>query len=438
MAENQTGTDAGNRVSRLAKFTAEKFKKFDEVQRGARDDWGHDSVKVVYHKENFSNFLMGRLNEVVPITFEAWPSLSCDARCPLCTYSINNARSEDDKHPSLTFARTDLFTETMQKLASGGVRSITLTGGGEPLLNPEFGNLIKHINLAGMKWGMFTHGLHLKGQIRDAILTYPPKFLRVSLNSSSPETHAKEYRMGLQAYEDVLQNILDFARLARGLPISLGVGYAVDPKTTDDELLDIARCLRHLRDESEGRVNYASFRPKVVYYNRDGSPRYTQVRHDEFAELPSRIKECMANILGDIIASGIRLDIKHHQFHNITDRRVFTNGRALSWVSQIDHLGRGFLLSELNGSPWPGATYGSFADGTRFEDTWYSSRRLELTERYQRQELKLPLNLKTAHVDYLLDEIAERFGQFNEEQVKEFWCRPEIQRLSSPRNWDFL
>lgn len=438
MVNHQTGIDDNSRVSALAQFTAEKFKKFDEVQRGVRDDWGHDSVKVVYHKENFSNFLMGRLNEVIPITFEAWPSLSCDARCPLCTYSINNARSDDDKQPGLTFVNTALFTETVQKLASGGVRSVTLTGGGEPLLNPHFEILIAQIHKVGMKWGMFTHGLHLRGQIRDAILKYPPKFLRVSLNSSSPETHAKEYRMGMEAYDEVLANILDFAKISSNLPISIGVGYAVDPKTTDGELLDIARCLESLRNASHGRVNYASFRPKVVYYNRDGSPRYTQVRHNEFSDLPDRIKTCMSSILGDIRTSGVRLEIKHHQFQNISDRRVFTNGRALSWVSQIDHLGRGFLLSELNGSPWPDATYGTYSGKTNFEDTWYSSRRLELTERYQRQELKLPLNLKTAHVDFLLDEIFEKFGHFTEEQVKEFWSRPEMQGLNAPRNWDFL
>jgi len=426
-----------SKVDRLVLFIQNKLKSFQEVKSGKRDDWGEDSIKIVFHRKNFSEFLLGNINKIIPITFEMWPSLSCDARCPKCTYRINKARYEDDKNASLTtFANTSDYLQLISILSDAGVKSVTLTGGGEPLLNPDFGKIIKHVKSCGMSWGMFTHGLHLKGEVVNEILDNPPRFIRVSLNSGSPITHNAEYRMGEEAYLQVINNVVEFALKSNDLPSSLGVGYAIDPTISDSDLLEIGQALDIMYSRTNGGLKYASFRPKVVYYNSDTTPKYNQFRYEQFAFLPQRVKNIVVSFLTK--EHGIRIDLKHHLFSNISERKIFNKALGLSWVSQVDHRGVGYLLNELNGSPWPLASYGNFLDKESFESTWYSESRLMLTEQYQNGDLSLPLNIKTSHVEHLLNQILNQFGLFSIAEVEEFWKKINLDSYSRPSNWDFL
>ncbi|ACA99140.1 MULTISPECIES: radical SAM protein [Cyanophyceae] len=426
-----------SKVDKLVLFIQNQLKGFQEVKSGKRDDWGEDSIKIVFHRKNFSEFLLGNVNKIIPITFEMWPSLSCDARCPKCTYRINKARYEDDKNASLTtFANTSDYLRLISMLSDGGVRSVTLTGGGEPLLNPDFGKIIKHVKKCGMSWGMFTHGLHLKGEVVNEILDNPPRFIRVSLNSSSPITHHAEYRIGEDAYFQVINNVVKFATKSKEIPSSVGVGYAIDPVISDSELLEIGQALDVLYSRTNGGLKYASFRPKVVYYNNDTTPKYNQFRYEQFALLPQRVKDIVVPFLTK--GNGIRIDLKHHLFHNISERKIFNRALGLSWASQVDHRGVGYLLNELNGSPWSLASYGNFLSKKSFESTWYSESRLMLTEQYQNGDLSLPLNIKTSHVEHLLNQILDQFGLFSTAEVEEFWKKINLDSYYKPSNWDFL
>ena len=81
-------------------------------------------------------------------------------------------------------------------------------GGGEPLLHPEFSNIVNHITNNGFSIKLTTNGALLNGKRADALLNANLKELHVSIDASSPETYGKVRQKG--QFERVVGNLEKF------------------------------------------------------------------------------------------------------------------------------------------------------------------------------------------------------------------------------------
>ena len=60
------------------------------------DDVAYDGLRVLQHSSRLKQFLTGDELNIVPVTVELWPALSCDSRCPTCPFRISDARDVAD------------------------------------------------------------------------------------------------------------------------------------------------------------------------------------------------------------------------------------------------------------------------------------------------------------------------------------------------------
>lgn len=426
-------------VSQLLKHVTSLTKTYKAQQAGEKDDDSEDSLKVLFHRDNFSHFLLGEDHKVRPITVELWPSLTCDARCPLCTYSVNAARREADKSEDKFTAETSEYLRLIKQFKNFGVKSLIFTGGGEPLLHPDFVKLVAEAHRNSLDWGMFTHGLHLSKKIAAQLSQYKPRFVRVSLNAGTPYSHNKEYKLGEQAFNRILKNAARAAALlAQGKQRPLGLGFAIGGDCSDEELRNIAQAISTVFVESHGTLGFASFRPKVIYYKHKGVVRTEQPNQEGVLALPERIREVVLPIINNRHGDSIRVDLKSLLFRNVGTSRFPNKSIASGWTGQIDHLGKMYVLSELNGSPWPDACYGRLDDDWPIEKLWESNVRRVIFDKYFTGNAQLPLNSKISHIEFLLQDIRDKFGLFTVEEVREFWGRFEALQLTRPRSWNFL
>ncbi|MEZ4667558.1 MAG: radical SAM protein [Anaerolineae bacterium] len=163
----------------------------------------------------------------MPITFEVWPSLTCNARCPLCTYALNNARLEADRSENLFVADVSTYKRIFESFRQAGVHSLIITGGGEPTLHPQVADLLSHAYRLGFAWGMFTHGLNLTEKLIHDFLACEPRFIRVSVNAGSARSHELEYRVGKGSYAQVAQNVTLAAKISHQYNRVIGLGVRV-------------------------------------------------------------------------------------------------------------------------------------------------------------------------------------------------------------------
>ena len=108
-----------------------------------------DSLPVkLLRNANLVDFIV-RNGKIPPIHAQILPTNACNLTCSFCSCSEEDRTLEMDSNDILY---------VMRSLGKLGTRSITITGGGEPLLSPHIGLLIFEAYRRGIKVGLVTNG----------------------------------------------------------------------------------------------------------------------------------------------------------------------------------------------------------------------------------------------------------------------------------------
>jgi len=89
---------------------------------------------------------------VPPYHVMLYPTNKCNRNCSFCC--------SGNRDKTLEFKTNDLLFK-MQKLGEYGARSVSIAGGGEPLLHPEINQIIHGLWMMGLKVGIVTNGDYL-------------------------------------------------------------------------------------------------------------------------------------------------------------------------------------------------------------------------------------------------------------------------------------
>jgi sulfatase maturation enzyme AslB (radical SAM superfamily) len=149
--------------------------------------------KILAHLDKVDKAIAGEIKGV--ITCEINSSNYCQNNCEWCIYKdyIRSNRCHLD---------LPVFVKAISELKLLGCRSITFTGGGEPLMNPHIDFMISHAKEMGFELGLITNGINLN-IISDQIEDF--KFIRVSLDATSREEYIKYKRADY--FDRVCKNI---------------------------------------------------------------------------------------------------------------------------------------------------------------------------------------------------------------------------------------
>ena len=121
---------------------------------------------------NIENLLEFRNTGILrPITLDISPTNRCNLNCPFC--SVKNR----DQSLFLSLYQVNVV---MGKMINLGLKSIVLTGGGEPTLWPYFKEFVESIKIIKFPIGLITNGLMLHTFKKEILETFT--WIRVSLN----------------------------------------------------------------------------------------------------------------------------------------------------------------------------------------------------------------------------------------------------------------
>jgi len=199
---------------------------------------------------------------ISPITCEVDPSNRCQNSCSFCMYSDYRKNNKIIDHVEFERLCTDLL--------SIGTRSITFTGGGEPLTHPDFDTLVNIASFLGFKLGLITNGINLhKITTHDSF-----EFIRVSLDAATSKTYRTIKGNGY--FPQVLDNIKKY---------NPGVSYVIcdDNKSEIEEAQELVTKLG---------AKYIQFKPA---YGSDYQPSHNgfstinQHRYPVSSRLPCKI-----------------------------------------------------------------------------------------------------------------------------------------------------
>jgi MoaA/NifB/PqqE/SkfB family radical SAM enzyme len=179
----------------------------------------------------------------------------CNLDCPACAYRLSGYSSnqrfsvigQDGKidHNPNRILPTKLVLNALSEFREMSGRACELTGGGEPLLHPDFETILWHAQSIGLDTALVTNGLLLKKKLAPELLA-KLSWLRISIDAATLETYGK-VRPSLGAPRG--ERIRDvFAALswastevrAAGSPCVIGAGFVVQ-KDNWHEIVDFVR-----------------------------------------------------------------------------------------------------------------------------------------------------------------------------------------------------
>ena len=115
------------------------------------------------------------------------PTYRCDYGCVFCGLGLNRA----EKRPDLDVGLLPPLLEDLTDLLTW---EVSLTGGGEPSVHPEFPTLVRMIQAAGFRLTVSTHGRWLT-RPGTRIYAGPWMTLHVSVNAATPATYDRVHRL---------------------------------------------------------------------------------------------------------------------------------------------------------------------------------------------------------------------------------------------------
>ena len=262
-----------------------------------------NKLKIISHADKINQLLEGKIPVPVRVVLE--PTNLCNHNCVFCFYS--NFRSDNDVYIS----REKLF-ELAEDFKRMGVKSVSLVGGGEPMIHPAIYDLIRWFHQNKILISITTNGSSIKDSEIDTIVR-ASTYIRISLNAASVETHNTINAPKTSQFEQIISNIekLRKHRDKIGANMLIGIKNAIFDKNIH-ELEDMVAlgerlkvdyimfsavvgespAARQLLDEATDKIEKLKQKSSILLFH-------------SFYKKPQKTPKCITNpLIGTVSANG--------------------------------------------------------------------------------------------------------------------------------------
>jgi len=190
---------------------------------------------------------------VAPVHIRIKPMNYCNHDCWYCAYRVSNLHLGEDIDYKDTIPEDKMY-EIADDIIEMGVKAVTFSGGGEPLLYKPLPGVVKKLAEGGVRVATLTNGSNLKGKMAEAFAEYGT-WVRVSTDAWDDASFSKSRGIKDGEFTKLLRNMKDFS--ARGSKCVLGISFIVDEKNCT-HLYDVCKMFK------DAGVNHVKFSGVVV------------------------------------------------------------------------------------------------------------------------------------------------------------------------------
>ena len=284
--------------------------------------------KLLKHSDRIDAMLAGAV--VYPVSVELDLANVCNHGCPWC--SFNGFRQDN----WVRFYGPRVLS-LLCELADVGVKSITFTGGGEPLVHQQAAEIFRRCADLGMEYGLVTNGRRLEGEVADVVAA-TATFVRVSLDAGTPQSHQLLHATAVPEFTRILENMRRLRALSPTLTI--GASFCV----FDCNLNEIGMAAAHVKDVGG---NYLEVRPVFpTEWRGGGFGNPLTVEHVEQA------RSNLAQAQGDHHSETFRVIGMIQRFDQVVDaRKAYQTCRIGPLTTVINADGNIYHCCQQRGMP---------------------------------------------------------------------------------------
>jgi wyosine [tRNA(Phe)-imidazoG37] synthetase (radical SAM superfamily) len=302
---------------------------------------------------------MGVKSPFPPIMIDLHPTLACNCKCFYCISANHHVtgveRPSFDRKLTLEW---DVLKKVIEEINCMGVKTIQLTGGGEPTLYPQFADLLEEIFphrrvhcYPSPHIGLITNGVIAGEYAKDIIGACD--WVRVSLDASNSSMY-KQIKSADHFNEVIasLEKLLE-ARGKNKRP-RIGVAYIITPESIEG-VGEVSRLMNRVRPD------YLQFKD-VVNRGLEFSKEY---RRSIEGEMRTANEECA-------------IPVMYTSHESVGADLGFSVCDALDYVAVIGADGN--VYGCCHREYLPGSSYGSIYE-QKFARIWAKKQKLELNQK---------------------------------------------------------
>lgn len=300
---------------------------------------------------NFTDHLQALRDRrvVAPVHIRIKPINRCNHNCWYCAYRWDELKLGEDMNEADAIPEPKMM-EIVDDIIDMGVKAVTFSGGGEPLLYKPLPDVIERLAGAGIRVASLTNGVNLKGRMADAFIRHGT-WVRISVDSWDDDSYVKQRGARPGDFTKLLDNMRNFT--ASGTKCVLGVSFIVG----EANHTRIAEMCRRFKDAG---VNHVKVSGVVASNEVAGNNTYHAAIKTEVAR---QIEQAMA-------LSGDGFQVLNH-YHDL-DERFEKEYRQCPYLQFLTVIGADCQVYTCQDKAYTvEGTLGSIRD-RRFKDFWFS------------------------------------------------------------------
>lgn len=186
------------------------------------DIYTSTGIKFWFHKEQINSYRNGTGKTIISTHIS--PEGRCNLKCSYCSVTYRSDKSR---------IKLETIKDYVLKLKTRGLKSVIITGGGEPTLYPEINDLIRWIRFEqNLKVSLITNGTNFDKINKDIFKLL--SWIRISINFFEDW----ENRIGNNFCKSYLSNDCD---------LGMSFIYTLEQEGKGDELLDIKSTFKKIQ-----------------------------------------------------------------------------------------------------------------------------------------------------------------------------------------------
>lgn len=208
----------------------------------------YSNLKFVEYRNHIKALRERRV--VAPVHIRIKPINLCNHDCWYCAYRASQLQLGEDMAVADRIPEKKM-AELVQDIVDLGVKAVTFSGGGEPLLYKTLPRYVRRLHDGGVKVATLTNGSNLKGRMADAFADCGT-WVRISLDAWDDASYSRQRGVAQGQFSHLLKNLRSF--IARGSKCVLGVSLIVG----HENHTHIAKICTLMRDVGVDHVKIAA------------------------------------------------------------------------------------------------------------------------------------------------------------------------------------
>ena len=286
---------------------------------------------------------------VAPVHIRIKPMNHCNHDCWYCAYRVSNLELGEDIDYRDKIPEGKMF-EIVDDVIAMGVKAVTFSGGGEPLLYKPLPEVVRRLAVGGVRIATLTNGSNLKGLVADVFAEHGT-WVRISTDAWDDASYAKSRKIHIGEYSELIKNIRHFT--SRKSKCVLGVSFIID-ETNCSHLYDVCEQLKDIG------VNHVKLSAVVVSNSGSENNAY----HARIRGIVSEQIERAKGLTDDTYAV-----INHYHELDSRFQKSYTTCPQLMFLTVIGADCKVYTCQDKAFTE--AGTLGSIKD-QRFKDFWFS------------------------------------------------------------------